>query len=193
MKRTRVQSLSRRAQREVRPRTRLGSHQAAAALGRRRRPRRNQPAVRQDRGAHRTGGRRTRRRASRPAQLQRAALGRPARSRHGLRAGDAVRPAAGAAPPRRLRARSNRRWPASCSSGTRSSRATGRPATTSSVTTPGCARNWKRSRSAPAAATCSSATTRSTPCTTPASRPRSSRRGTSTPGGRSSGTAHRTC
>ena len=41
--------------------------------------------------------------ASGAAHLQRTALGRPARSGHGLRAGDAVRPAAGAAPPRRLR------------------------------------------------------------------------------------------
>ena len=44
--------------------------------------------------------------------------------------------AARAAPPGRLRGRSTRSCRASCSSGTRWSRATGRPATTSSATTP---------------------------------------------------------
>ena len=108
------------------------------------------------------GVRGTSRRGSGAAHLQRAALGCQARRGDGLRAGDALRAAAGAAPPGRLRRRSTRRWPANCSSGTRSSRATGRPATTSSATTRGCARNWPRSRSGPAAATCWSATTRST-------------------------------
>ena len=114
------------------------------------------------------------------AHLQRAALGRPARRGDGLRTGHALRSAAGAAPPRRLRDSRSDSWPASCSSGTRSSRATGRPGTTSSATTRACARSSPRSRSAPAAATCWSATTRSTRSTTPASPPRSSRRGTST-------------
>ena len=41
----------------------LGADQEAAALGRRRRPGGDQPAVRPDRGAHRTRGRRARRRA----------------------------------------------------------------------------------------------------------------------------------
>ena len=100
------------------------------------------------------------------AHLQRAALGRATRRGDGLRAGDALRAAAGAAPPRRLRRRSIRWSRASCSSGTRSSRATGRPATTSSATTRGCGRNSPSWRSGPAAATCWSATTRSTPSTT---------------------------
>ena len=118
------------------------------------------------------------------AHLQRAALGRPARRGDGLRTGDAVRPAARAAPPRRTTRRSSHSWPASCSSGTRSSRVTGRPATTSSATTRGCVRNSPSWRSGPAAVTSSSATTRSTPSTTRASPPTSCRRGTSTRGGR---------
>ncbi len=169
-----------RAQLEVRPRAGLGAQQAAAALDRRRRPGRDQQAVRPDRRAHRTGDRGTRRRASGPAHLQRAALGRQARRGDGLRARDALRPAAGGAPPRRVRRRSTRCSPGSCSSGTRWSRATGRPATTSSATTPGCSRNSPRSRSGPAAGTCWSATTRSTRSTTRACLPTSSRPGTST-------------
>ena len=68
--------------------------------------------------------------------LQRAALGRRARRGDGLRTGDALRAAAGAAAAGGLRDRATRRWRASCSSGTRWSRVTGRPATTSSATTP---------------------------------------------------------
>ena len=51
------------------------------------------------------------------------------------RTGDAVRAAARGPPPRRTTGRSSRSWPASCSSGTRWSRGSGRPATTSSGTT----------------------------------------------------------
>ena len=83
-----------RAQLEVRPGARLGAHQAAAALDRRRRSRRDQQALRPDRGAHRAGGGRARRGRSRAAHLQRAALGCPPRRGDGLRTGDAVRPAA---------------------------------------------------------------------------------------------------
>ena len=168
----------------------IGADQAAAALGRGGRPGRDQPAVRPDRRAHRARGGRAGGRPPGAAHLQRAALGCQARCGDGLRAGDALRPAAGGAPSRRVRAGRAGGWPASCSSGTRWSRGTGRPATTSSATTRGCARNSRSWRSGPAAATCWSVTTRSTRSTTPASPPRSCRRGTSTGGGRNSGTRH---
>ena len=106
--------------------------------------------------AHRPRVGRAGRRAPRPAHLQRAALGRAARRGDGLRAGHAVRPAAGRPAPRRVRGRRARARRASCSSGTRSSRATGRPGTTSSATTRRCAPSSRRWRSGPGAATCSS-------------------------------------
>ena len=77
-----------------------------------------------------------------------------------------------------------RRCPASCSSGTRWSRATGTPTTRSSTTTASCSTRSRSWSTGPAAATSSSTTRRCSTSTTSACRPTSSPAGTSTPGGR---------
>ena len=70
-----------RPQFEVRAGAWLGAHQAPAAVDRRRRPRRDQQAVRPDRGAHRAGGRRKGRRASRHSAPTASRTGMPAAAR----------------------------------------------------------------------------------------------------------------
>ena len=172
----------------------FGADQAPAALDRGRRPGRDQPAVRPDRGAHRAGVRRTRRRAPRAAHVQRAALGRPTRRGDGLRAGDALRAAAGGAPPGRLRDGASRELARELF--IRHALVEGDWQTRHHFFRDNAAAacgTGRDSRSGPDAATCSSATTRSTRSTTRASPPTSFRRGTSTRGGRSSGTRRRTC
>ena len=106
--------------------------QEAAAVGGGRRAGRDVPAVGQGGGAHRARVGRAAGRAPGQAQLQRAALGRPARRGDGAGEGDPVRPADRGRAAGQLRARSTRRRPGSCSSRTRWSRATGRPTTRSS-------------------------------------------------------------
>ena len=125
------------------------------------------------------------RRAPGQAQLLRAALVAEARRRHGPRAGHPVRRPAGRRPAGRPTARSTRRSPASCSSGTRSSRASGRPSTGSSPTTARCSRRSRSSSTGPAGATSWSTSTRCSTSTTPGSAPTWSPGRTSTPGGRS--------
>ena len=89
--------------------------------------------------------------------------------------------------------RSTRRPRVTCSSGMRWSRATGRRGTTSSGTTSGSSARPPSLSSGRAAAASSSARTYCTTSTTRASRPMSSPRGTSTPGGRRPGTPRLTC
>ena len=84
-------------------------------------------------------------------------------------------------------------WRGSCSSGTPSSRASGRPGTTSSATTPPSSSRRPSSSSAPAAAAWWRARTPCSSSTTPASRPTQPPPGTSTPGGRRPATRPRTC
>ena len=82
---------------------------------------------------------------------------------------------------------------ASCSSGTRWSRATGAPGTSSSTPTGSCSRTSASSSTAPGAATSSSTTRRCSRSTTSGSRRRSSPARTSTGGGRARGARRPTC
>ena len=89
-----------------------------------------------------------------------------------------------------LRQGRRRRSPASSSSGTRWSTASGTPGTASWRPTGGCSRRPRSSSTAPGAATSSSTSTPSSTSTTPGSGPRSSAARTSTSGGsRSAGSA----
>ena len=107
------------------------------------------------------------------------------RARRHVRDGDAVRPADRVEPHDRRRPRRPRARPARCSSVTRSSPATGRPATTSSRATPSSSRGCGCSRPACVAATCST-TRRCSSSTTSASARASRRPASSTRGGRTS-------
>ena len=122
------------------------------------------------------------------AHLHRAALVEEARRGDGLRAGHACTASrwspTGSC---QLRQGRPRRWPASCSSGTRSCTASGPAGTASSPRTSGCSRRPRSSSTAPGAATSSSTSTRCSTSTTPGSAPRSSAARTSTPGGSRSG------
>ena len=91
------------------------------------------------------------------------------------------------------RPRPTPRWPATCSSGTRWSRATGTPGTGSSTPTGSCSPTSRASRSAPGGATSWSTRRPWSTSTTSGSPPTSSPPGTSTAGGRSSGTATPSC
>ena len=119
--------------RPVRDLPRLRAGQEAAAVGRGRRAGRDLPAVGQDRGQDRARVGRAAGRAPGQAQLQRAALGRPARRGDGAREGHPVRPADRGRAAGQLRRGSTRRRRASCSSAAPWSRATGRPTTGSST------------------------------------------------------------
>ncbi len=116
----------RRPRREVRdlPGQRAGAEEPAVPDGRR--ARRDQPALGPPERRDQAGVGRAARRRPGEAHLLRAALEQEARGRDGLRAGDAVRRPAGRRPARVVRQGRRRRWPASCSSGTRSSTASGR-------------------------------------------------------------------
>ena len=189
----RVPGISGRTQLEVRARAGLGAHQAAAALDRRRRPRRDQPAVRTDRGAHRAEGGRTRR-----AHLVQRTYSEPHwdAPRGAVMAYERVTlyglPLV-AAPPRRLRAGRAGAGPRAVHPARAGRGRLADPPPLLPRQRP-AARGTRGDRGArPPPRPASSATTRSTRSTTPASRPTSSRRGTSTRGGRSSGTRRRTC
>ena len=96
------------------------------------------PAVGPGERPDRAGVGREARAAPGQTQLQRAALGEEAGRGDGLREGHAVRPADRRRAARSATPRSTRCCAASCSSGTRWSRATGTPTTRSSPTTPSC-------------------------------------------------------
>ena len=151
----------------------------------------DRPAVRDDRGPIEPGGARTRCGTSGSAHHQRARTGRQARRGDGLRA---VTLYGLPLVPRRVgwARRSIRRWPASCSSTTPWSTATGRPATTSSATMQTRKPELAELEERRGAATCWSPTTRSMRSTPPASPSRWSGPAFSTAGGRSNAIAHRT-
>ena len=98
--------------------------------------------------------------------LQRAALGEGPGRGDGVREGDALRRPARRAAQGELRADRPRRSPASCSSATPWSRATGAPTTSSSTTTASCSARSRSWSTAPGAATSWSTTRRSSTSTT---------------------------
>ena len=104
-----------------------------------------------------------------------------------------LRPADRRRPQGRLRPDRPGAVAASCSSGTRWSRATGTPTTGSSPPTASCSTTSRSSRTGPAGATSSSTTRPSSRSTTRASRPTWSPAGTSTPGGRRPAARSPTC
>ena len=161
----------RRPRHPVRDLPRLRARPQAAGLGGRRRARRDLPALGPHRRRDRAGMGRTGRRAPGQAVLQRAPLVQEPRRRHRHGEGHPLRHPDRRRPHGELRTASTRSPPASCSSGTPSSKATGKPGTTSSATTPRCSTKPPNSSSAPAAAAWSPARTRSSSSTTPASPP----------------------
>ncbi len=182
-----------RAQRAVLDLPRVGAVQEAAAVRDVRRARRDLAAVGPDQRRGQAGVGRGARRAPGQAHLVRAALVEEAGGGDGLRAGHAVRRPAGRRPAGVATARSTRRWPASCSSGTRWSTASGRRGTGSSPRNRGCSRRSRSSSTGPAAATSWSTSTRCSTSTTPGWAPRSCPARTSTRGGRRHGSRTRTC
>ena len=167
--------------------------QEDAALGRRRRARRDQPAVGAGRGPGPAGVGRGARRPPRRAHVRRAALGPRAGGGDRVRAGHPVRAAAGRPGARSTTGGSTPRPPATCSCARRSSRATGTRTTPSSPRTAGCSRTSRSSSTGPAGATSSSTTRRCTTSTTRGSPRTWCPAGTSTPGGRRPGRSSRTC
>ena len=120
------------------------------------------------------------------AHVQRAALGEGPGGRDGVREGHAVRRADRRPAQGQLRPDRRRRPPATCSSATRWSRATGGRTTSSSTTTANCSARSRSWSTAPGAATSSWTTRRCSTSTTSGCPTTWSRARTSTPGGSTS-------